>query len=515
MAEKFNPTTAQEFVGEDKELPTRDSLLDMFDEKQKTLQEDLLESEAKSGFKLDANEMMAKNSNEKELKSQIDTLGSEWKRFGGDKIDEAQAAVDALDFKSDASDHIQAKYALRDAKEAFYSNFSQEFNATDEVSLEARTETGELADEEEPENATEIGELTDAEWDELQSQRMDADEQRKKDHMPRDTETLFSDEGNAYEADDTSGKDSETDAAMSAAKEAAKNGDIANSEKIRKDMMDKARKSVESGRYVESDYEEASVALLAEMYGKSEDEIREAMNRAGQKESDASDTPEDTQEAGADDTPEDIQDRLDMYENRAFKPTEEHEAIFDQTREAIEDEETEPKGRIKRLLSRFSLHRSGVKRPSIMSRIKQDEAYRSYLRERANNKKTRVDEKVNKKVSRAEVREENRAARDEMDDEEDNQENDSDDGDTHENKEVYGREAYEEQREDIDHLIERAKRRINSGEKDKANVLYAAARERLASIEPLGENEVFYETFDDDFYEKINEFGENFEEETE
>lgn len=52
-----------------------------------------------------------------------EAFAKEWKNYGGDAIDAAQAAVDALDFKSTPEQRIEATSALTAAKDAFYENY--------------------------------------------------------------------------------------------------------------------------------------------------------------------------------------------------------------------------------------------------------------------------------------------------------------------------------------------------------------------------------------------------------
>jgi hypothetical protein len=59
-------------------------------------------------------------------KKELETYEAEWKSLGGDRIDAAQAAVDALNFKSNSEDHVRAKAELRDAKDAFYANMQKQ-----------------------------------------------------------------------------------------------------------------------------------------------------------------------------------------------------------------------------------------------------------------------------------------------------------------------------------------------------------------------------------------------------
>lgn len=108
---------------EGNEKPSSVQVLDAFENKRLSLNESLAEVQARPGFKLDANEMMAKRREEREAQRQLAGFEAAYSELGGDAIDAAQANVDALDFKANANEHVAAKAALRDARTAFYENF--------------------------------------------------------------------------------------------------------------------------------------------------------------------------------------------------------------------------------------------------------------------------------------------------------------------------------------------------------------------------------------------------------
>ncbi len=108
---------------EGNEKPSSVQVLEAFENKRLSLHEGLAEVQARPGFKLDANEMMAKRREEREAQLQLAGFEAAYSELGGDAIDAAQASVDALDFKANANDHVAARTALRDARTAFYENF--------------------------------------------------------------------------------------------------------------------------------------------------------------------------------------------------------------------------------------------------------------------------------------------------------------------------------------------------------------------------------------------------------
>lgn len=87
----------------------------------------------------------------------IDSMNEEWLTHGGARVDAARAAVDALNFKSDAIDHVRAKAELRDAKIAWEESYNaratendNEANAAPEAPVN-EPETTEAAPAEAPE----------------------------------------------------------------------------------------------------------------------------------------------------------------------------------------------------------------------------------------------------------------------------------------------------------------------------------------------------------------------------
>lgn len=67
-----------------------------------------------------------KNKELAEKSKEADKLKEQWIHLGGKAIEEAQRAVDELNFRSTAEDHVRAKYALRDAKDTFAENLRAE-----------------------------------------------------------------------------------------------------------------------------------------------------------------------------------------------------------------------------------------------------------------------------------------------------------------------------------------------------------------------------------------------------
>lgn len=76
-------------------------------------------------FQRDATEMLDVHAQQVAVQNELDEVSQLWESFGGNDILDAQAAVDSLNFKSSAADLVAAEYRLRDAKNAFYENFSR------------------------------------------------------------------------------------------------------------------------------------------------------------------------------------------------------------------------------------------------------------------------------------------------------------------------------------------------------------------------------------------------------
>lgn len=79
-------------------------------------------------FKSDATDhVMAKaelRDTKAEYQPQLDALSSEWSNHGGARLDAARAAVDALNFKSDATEHVMAKKELQAAEDAWAESYA-------------------------------------------------------------------------------------------------------------------------------------------------------------------------------------------------------------------------------------------------------------------------------------------------------------------------------------------------------------------------------------------------------
>jgi len=108
-------------------LPPRDEAINTVRGEINNLETELNEAEARvstPGFRATANDIIQNRENLRNLREtngpRLEGLQSMWEEFGGPEIDRAQAAVDALNFKSDANDRVAATLGLRDAKDAFY-----------------------------------------------------------------------------------------------------------------------------------------------------------------------------------------------------------------------------------------------------------------------------------------------------------------------------------------------------------------------------------------------------------
>jgi len=109
------------------------ALIDDYQNRRKEVQDQLDEVENRpGGFKLDAVGILKKHREKVKAQDELAKFNDDWKKDGGDAIDKAQEAVDKLNFKSSATDHIYAKNALRDAKNNFYKN-----KVNEELLLEA------------------------------------------------------------------------------------------------------------------------------------------------------------------------------------------------------------------------------------------------------------------------------------------------------------------------------------------------------------------------------------------
>ena len=115
------------------------------------------ELENKPGFRMKAEELIQHRQEKKLAKEALSAFATTYAEHGGDAIDEAQKAVDSLNFRSTADDHIKAKTALRDAKNAFYANYAE--SQSDEVPAEEATEpTPDTTEDVEKTEATTINE---------------------------------------------------------------------------------------------------------------------------------------------------------------------------------------------------------------------------------------------------------------------------------------------------------------------------------------------------------------------
>jgi hypothetical protein len=80
-----------------------------------------------------------------EYQPQLDVLGEEWNSYGGARVDAAKLAVEALNFKSDALDHVAAKKELQSAEDAWVGSYraaqvvDKDMPNTDPIDIDANT----------------------------------------------------------------------------------------------------------------------------------------------------------------------------------------------------------------------------------------------------------------------------------------------------------------------------------------------------------------------------------------
>lgn len=123
------------------ETPSSSDVLADFKNQRDDLANRVDELENKPGFRMKAEELIQHRQEKKLAKEALSAFASTYAEHGGDAIDEAQKAVDSLNFRSTAEDHIKAKTALRDAKNAFYTNYSESQNANEVAEdIEASTD---------------------------------------------------------------------------------------------------------------------------------------------------------------------------------------------------------------------------------------------------------------------------------------------------------------------------------------------------------------------------------------
>ena len=126
------------------ETPSSSDVLADFQNQRDDLTARVDELENKPGFRMKAEELIQHRQEKKLAKEALSAFATTYAEHGGDAIDEAQKAVDSLNFRSTADDHIKAKAALRDAKDAFHANYMDSQN-NDEVAEDIE-ETDELDD---------------------------------------------------------------------------------------------------------------------------------------------------------------------------------------------------------------------------------------------------------------------------------------------------------------------------------------------------------------------------------
>lgn len=117
-------------------LPPRDEAIDAVQREMSDLQAYINTEEIRvaekaenPGWKADAHDLLeARLYAKRELRAKKERLGSlkaAWTEAGGDKIDEAEAVLNT--FKTDANERVKARAALKESKNAFYSNLQASF----------------------------------------------------------------------------------------------------------------------------------------------------------------------------------------------------------------------------------------------------------------------------------------------------------------------------------------------------------------------------------------------------
>lgn len=130
MSERNLRANSETTISAATELPSRDEVIASYRDKRSTLVRNLEEVRSRSGVILNSNEILQKQNEERSLTSELRGVEDIWSGLGGAELDAAQAGVDALNFKSDAIDHIRAKKRLQAAKDALYANYVAESTPT-------------------------------------------------------------------------------------------------------------------------------------------------------------------------------------------------------------------------------------------------------------------------------------------------------------------------------------------------------------------------------------------------
>ena len=147
------------------ETPTSSDVLADFKNQRDELTNRIDELENKPGFRMKAEELIQHRQEKKLAKEALSAFAGTYNEHGGDAIDEAQKAVDSLNFRSTADDHIKAKTALRDAKNAFYADYTESQNNEDVA--EDVVEATDTETTESPTNETVTSETSEAGADEV------------------------------------------------------------------------------------------------------------------------------------------------------------------------------------------------------------------------------------------------------------------------------------------------------------------------------------------------------------
>lgn len=134
MSEQHKPTyNIDALEAADSRELTSGQVLDAFADKRAELKSKAEEISSRPGFKLDAIGIMQKRREESQVRDELAEFEKAYAELGGDAIDRAQEAVDALNFRSSAEERARALAELSGARDEFYRNFisTKESDSTD------------------------------------------------------------------------------------------------------------------------------------------------------------------------------------------------------------------------------------------------------------------------------------------------------------------------------------------------------------------------------------------------
>src|SRR5690606_27927906 len=118
MSEQHKPTyNIDALEAADSRELTSGQVLDAFADKRAELKSKAEEISSRPGFKLDAIGIMQKRREESQVRDELAEFEKAYAELGGDAIDRAQEAVDALNFRSSAEERARALAELSGARD--------------------------------------------------------------------------------------------------------------------------------------------------------------------------------------------------------------------------------------------------------------------------------------------------------------------------------------------------------------------------------------------------------------